>query len=78
MRTWPLLVLPLLARAGAPLRGVHPDDAARYTPDADNTWRCSSTAQRIPWTAVNDDYCDCDDGSDEPGAHRSRRVFGKG
>eukprot|EP01097_Dermamoeba_algensis_P001064 TRINITY_DN1401_c0_g7_i1.p1 TRINITY_DN1401_c0_g7~~TRINITY_DN1401_c0_g7_i1.p1 ORF type:complete len:407 (+),score=106.97 TRINITY_DN1401_c0_g7_i1:80-1300(+) len=29
-------------------------------------FRCFSNSQKIPFSRVNDDYCDCDDGSDEP------------
>ena len=28
---------------------------------------CLDSSHSIPWPNVNDDYCDCDDGSDEPG-----------
>ncbi|THD18105.1 Glucosidase 2 subunit beta [Fasciola hepatica] len=31
------------------------------------TFRCIGNSLSIPWTKVNDDYCDCPDGSDEPG-----------
>ena len=30
-------------------------------------WKCLGTEQLIPHSRINDDYCDCDDGSDEPG-----------
>jgi protein kinase C substrate 80K-H len=50
-------------------RGVAPELRARYAPSAStpSTWRCLDDSHVIPWTAVNDDYCDCPDGSDEPG-----------
>ncbi|KZP21726.1 hypothetical protein FIBSPDRAFT_910677 [Athelia psychrophila] len=46
--------------------GVQPDLAIKYTPKGD-TWTCLDGSATIPWKAVNDDYCDCKDGSDEPG-----------
>ncbi len=49
------------------LRGVGPQDLARYAPSSDGTWACLQSGERIPFSAVNDDYCDCADGSDEPG-----------
>lgn len=33
-------------------------------------FRCLSNGHTIPLDHVNDDYCDCDDGSDEPGMSR--------
>ncbi|PYI10559.1 hypothetical protein BO78DRAFT_393981 [Aspergillus sclerotiicarbonarius CBS 121057] len=56
-------------------RGVGPEFAKFYK-DA-TTFTCiSHPAIQIPFSAVNDDYCDCPDGSDEPGtaacAHLSR------
>lgn len=43
-------------------------------------WKCLN-GQVIPWAFVNDDYCDCADGSDEPGTsacghiEKARWVF---
>jgi len=47
-------------------RGVHPSLLSKYRPKG-TTWTCLDSVKTIPWTAVNDDYCDCLDGSDEPG-----------
>lgn len=62
------------AEVAAAIRGVSPADQAKYTSDGSQTFRClngaatESTAQlHLPLTAVNDDFCDCADGSDEPG-----------
>lgn len=30
-------------------------------------WKCVNADVTIPYSRVNDDYCDCPDGSDEPG-----------
>jgi len=46
-------------------RGVRPELASLYNPAAD--FVCLDGSATIPFIQVNDDYCDCDDGSDEPG-----------
>ncbi len=69
MLAW-LLFLPLSLPALARLDrtyGIHPDLLSKYAPLKSNTWRCLDGSKEIPWTALNDDFCDCLDGSDEPG-----------
>ena len=39
--------------------------ASLYRPGV--TFRCLDGSKEVPWDHVNDDYCDCADGSDEPG-----------
>lgn len=48
----------------------------RYVPSGQGMFRCLDGSKTIPFTAVNDDYCDCPDGSDEPGRSQplSRRL----
>lgn len=50
-----------------PVRGVHYTMASFYLPDQENKFRCIVDRESIDFDKVNDDYCDCDDGSDEPG-----------
>ncbi|KNC98201.1 uncharacterized protein SPPG_06603 [Spizellomyces punctatus DAOM BR117] len=50
------------------LRGVHPTKLGLYTATkSTQSFQCLDRSKRIPFSAVNDDYCDCQDGSDEPG-----------
>ncbi|KAF2019703.1 glucosidase 2 subunit beta precursor [Aaosphaeria arxii CBS 175.79] len=66
------LVLPLLffsanAASEAPRpRGVGPEFAKFYK-DAETFTCISNPSIKIPIARVNDDFCDCPDGSDEPG-----------
>ncbi|CAH2269761.1 glucosidase 2 subunit beta [Pararge aegeria] len=48
------------------LRGVLYTKIAHYRPDSKNEFKCRTSDQRIPFEQLNDDYCDCEDGSDEP------------
>lgn len=47
------------------IRGVPVAKNSLYRPDRD--FECLDGSRLIPFTWVNDDYCDCGDGSDEPG-----------
>ncbi|KAJ4470077.1 glucosidase II beta subunit-like-domain-containing protein [Lentinula lateritia] len=65
-----LLLLPLpLPALGAVEKtlGIAPHLVSKYVPSRSNTWTCLDGLKEIPWDYVNDDSCDCADGSDEPG-----------
>jgi hypothetical protein len=69
-----LLPLPIILTAAInnnKLRGVRPELLPRYVPSDNGRWTCLDRSKEIAWTAVNDDYCDCEDGSDEPGEQSS-------
>eukprot|EP00439_Symbiodinium_sp_Y106_P034266 s2514_g4.t1 len=62
---WRLLGALSAGRAAlAMVRGVAPDLQGRYN---GATFRCGSTTKEVQIAEVNDDFCDCPDGSDEPG-----------
>ena len=48
-------------------RGLAPEDAARVLGAGVRTFVCDGGARVLPLAAVNDDYCDCADGTDEYG-----------
>nr|CAD2170713.1 unnamed protein product [Meloidogyne enterolobii] len=51
-------------------RGVHPQLASFYS--GEETFACLDGNKVTPFNQVNDDYCDCADGSDEPGTAACR------
>ncbi|XP_061704321.1 uncharacterized protein LOC133515756 [Cydia pomonella] len=48
------------------IKGVLYYTMLQYRPDAKGDFKCLKSDQYIPFEQVNDDYCDCDDSSDEP------------
>ncbi|KDQ06993.1 hypothetical protein BOTBODRAFT_167442 [Botryobasidium botryosum FD-172 SS1] len=65
--TLPVLTLPVYSKPVIPV-GVDPQRASLYSPIPGTAlWKCLDGSGEIPFSAVNDDFCDCKDGSDEPG-----------
>lgn len=74
MLLW-LLALPLPALASLDKTlGVAPALLSKYTPPKSGVWKCLDGSKEIPWDFVNDDACDCPDGSDEPGRTHNQNV----
>ncbi|OWR43676.1 glucosidase 2 subunit beta like protein [Danaus plexippus plexippus] len=48
------------------IRGVYFRNVKEYRPDSNNEFSCLTSHQKIPIEQLNDDFCDCEDGSDEP------------
>ena len=66
------------AAEGAGLRGAHPEVAALLA-GSPETFACDDGATVLPLSRFNDDYCDCADGGDEPGAPgKGRQVLSCG
>ncbi|PZC82768.1 hypothetical protein B5X24_HaOG209866 [Helicoverpa armigera] len=48
------------------LHGVLYNHMLKYRPNHQNEFKCLKSDQKIPFEQVNDDFCDCEDGTDEP------------
>ncbi|CAD6949478.1 unnamed protein product [Tilletia laevis] len=64
-----LLALPLASSASKTVKGVAPKDAHLYAALAGkaDAWKCLNSSQEIRHSAINNNFCDCEDGTDEPG-----------
>lgn len=51
---------------GIHIKGVRPEDIRFYIPNSHGNFRCLDQMEEHPFSRVNDNYCDCIDGSDEP------------
>ncbi|KAF8811886.1 hypothetical protein BYT27DRAFT_7183488 [Phlegmacium glaucopus] len=67
MVPWAILLSLLPLSLSLEIKGVPPNLIAKYVPLKSGNWKCLDGSKQIPWDFVNDDSCDCPDGSDEPG-----------
>lgn len=51
------------------VRGIHEGNKIFYEKNSDNTFKCMFSMEVISFDQINDDYCDCLDGTDEPGTN---------
>lgn len=71
---WVVLVVAGVNAGTQQVRGVAPHEQHAYQPiigaNGEWKWRClSDPTIEISYSQINDDYCDCPDGSDEPGTN---------
>lgn len=57
------------------VRGTHEKQYKFYKPSLKNTFQCFQSYEQIDYSKVNDDYCDCLDGTDEPGTNACANGF---
>eukprot|EP00092_Neocalanus_flemingeri_P006372 GFUD01006861.1.p1 GENE.GFUD01006861.1~~GFUD01006861.1.p1 ORF type:complete len:189 (-),score=51.42 GFUD01006861.1:288-854(-) len=58
--------LPVAKKEGGRILGLNPALESQYLEDTEGMFSCLGSSQEISYSMVNDDYCDCQDGSDEP------------
>ncbi|CEG64825.1 hypothetical protein RMATCC62417_01734 [Rhizopus microsporus] len=63
----PCIVAAIAIVKASSIKGIAPENQSLYKPSSDGTWKCLDGSKVILYSAINDDYCDCPDGSDEPG-----------
>ncbi|KAI5451340.1 hypothetical protein NCC49_001934 [Naganishia albida] len=65
-------------KRGSVIRGVDPALISHYPSSPSQPFHClSDPSVTVPFRAINDDYCDCPDGSDEPGTSACSHLPGR-
>lgn len=54
---------------GTRILGAHEYQMQFYVSNANDQFTCITSNEKINFKQINDDYCDCLDGSDEPGTN---------
>ncbi|KAG1193609.1 hypothetical protein G6F70_009036 [Rhizopus microsporus] len=67
LESLPCIVAAIAIVKASSIKGIAPENQSLYRPSSDGTWKCLDGSKVILYSAINDDYCDCLDGSDEPG-----------
>ncbi|KAI8876619.1 hypothetical protein K501DRAFT_288806 [Backusella circina FSU 941] len=70
-----LAAVALVQASAVEIRGVNPKNYDLYKPTKEGTWSCLDGSKVISFDAINDDYCDCPDGSDEPGTSACHNSY---
>ena len=67
--------LPVARKEGGRILGLNPALESSYTMDSQGMFECLESKELIVFSMVNDDYCDCKDGSDEPSTSACPGTF---
>jgi len=67
--------LPVARKEGGRILGLNPALEASYVTNSEGMFTCLESKELILYSMLNDDYCDCEDGSDEPSTSACPDTF---